>query len=544
MSKVAHYLQEHLVGEVIVSTDARRYFATDASILQVAPSVVVYPRGENDVRKTARFAWQLAERGRVIPLTARGLGSDTTGAALSSGLMVVFPAHMNRLLELNTKSNDVVVEAGANFGKLQQALHTHGRFLPPYPNSADYITVGGALANNASGEKSLKYGDMRSFAKSLRVVLANGEVIVTGRLSKRELNKKLGLATFEGEIYRSLDTLLEENRAAIEKVGHKVAKNNTGYLLDGIKHKDGSIDITPLMVGSQGTLGIITEATLDIEAYNPQTTLIVATFDDLQKAQDAILDLREMSDIPSAIELVDGNLLQQVQELNPHLLKDVMKPPFPAIVLVVEFDNGDRQIKKARKRAQKIIDKYATSSQTATDPEEQQKLWKVRQTSSIFMAHNEGLLRALPIVDDAIVPVQRLREHLEGIYALFKEHNLPVAVWGHAGEGIIHVQPKLNIGQVGDRQKAFRLMNEYFKLVHSLGGVTGADSGDGRLHAPYLEAQVGAEMYGILQKVKKIFDPYDILNPGVKFGTSMDDLKSMVRQDYGHDHRYDYLPRS
>src|ERR1019366_7111129 len=159
MSKVAHYLQEHLVGEVMTSTDARRYFATDASILQVAPALVAYPRNENDIRKTARFSWQLAERNRVIPITARGAGTDQAGAALSSGILLVFTAHMNRILELDTKANTVTVEPGINYGKLQQTLHTHGRFLPPYPASLEYSTIGGAIANNATGEKSIKYGD-------------------------------------------------------------------------------------------------------------------------------------------------------------------------------------------------------------------------------------------------------------------------------------------------------------------------------------------------------------------------------------------------
>src|ERR1019366_1342452 len=119
--------------EVITSTDARRYFATDGSILQLAPALIVYPRNENDIRKTARFSWQLAERGRVIPLTPRGFGSDQTGAAIGAGMVLVFPAHMNRVLELDTKAHTVAVEPGINYGKLQQTLHTHGRFLPSFP---------------------------------------------------------------------------------------------------------------------------------------------------------------------------------------------------------------------------------------------------------------------------------------------------------------------------------------------------------------------------------------------------------------------------
>lgn len=135
MSKVAHYLQEHLVGEVITSADARRYFATDHSIFTLTPALVVYPRNENDVRKTTRFTWQLAERGRVIPITARGAGTDQSGAALGSGIILAFPAHMNKILELDPKSGSVAVQPGVNYGKLQQTLFTHGRFLPPFPPS-------------------------------------------------------------------------------------------------------------------------------------------------------------------------------------------------------------------------------------------------------------------------------------------------------------------------------------------------------------------------------------------------------------------------
>ena len=545
MSKVAHYLQEHLVGEVMTGTDARKYFATDSSIFTLPPALVVYPRNENDVRKTARFTWQLAERGRVIPITARGAGTDQTGAAIGSGIMLVFPAHMNRILELDTKSNTVTIEPGINFGKLQQTLHTHGRFLPPYPASFEYSTVGGAIANNASGEKTIKYGDTRPYVQSLRVVLANGEVIETSRISKRELSKKLGLSTFEGEIYRQVDTLIEEQRQLIDRMQLNVTKNNAGYNLFDVKRKDGSFDLTPLMVGSQGTLGIVTEAILDTEAHNPKTTLQMASFDSLEQTQNAINELRAMSDGPSVIEMVDGNLLDMVQAQNPNQLKDVIQPPFPKVVLLVEFDSSnDRTLKKSVKKASKIFEKYAISLQTATEAEQQQQFWKVRHTSANVLGHNEGLVKAVPIINDAAVPPDQLRPFLEGIYKLFSELNLKIAVWGHAGDGNLHVQPQLNLGQVGDRQKAFRIMEEYYKLVVGLGGTLSAESSDGRLNTPYLEAFYGAEIFALLQKVKQIFDPYGTLNPGVKFGSSLDDIKAIIRPDFTLDHLYDHLPRS
>ncbi|MEK7059549.1 MAG: FAD-binding oxidoreductase [Patescibacteria group bacterium] len=543
MSKVAHYLQEHLVGEVMTSTDARRYFATDGSILQLAPALIAYPKSENDVRKTARFSWQLAERGRVIPIAARGSGTNQSGAALTSGILIVFPAHMNRILELDTKANTVTVEPGINYGKLQQALNTHSRFIPPYPASVEYSTIGGAIANNAVGEKSIKYGDTRNYIKSLRVVLANGEVIETKRLNKRELSKKLGLATFEGEIYRSLDTLLEEQHELLPQLERNTVRNNAGYQLYDIKRRDGSFDLTPLIIGSQGTLGIITEAVIATEPHNPQTTLIMAEFDSLEQVQNAVLELRDLPEKPSAIELVNANVLQQIHELNPNQLVEIIKPPFPAATLLVEFDNPERAVKKLTKKAIKIFDKYSKGVEVSTEPDRQQQLWKVRQAVSSLIGHNNGLLRAVPLFDGA-VPPDRLREYLEGVYSLMEVNTLKPAVWGHVGDGCLHLQPQLNLGQVGDRQKAFRLLNEYHKLVIGLGGTISSEAGDGRLRTPYLEAMYGPELYALLGKVKKIFDPYGTLNPGVKFDTSLDDVKAIIRNDYGLEHLYDHLPRS
>ncbi len=544
MSKVAHYLQEHLVGEVMTSVDARRYFSTDSSIFALPPALIVYPRNENDVRKTARFTWQLAERGRVIPMTARGSGTDQSGAALGSGIMIVFPAHMHRILELDTKANTVIVEPGINYGKLQQTLQTHQRFLPPYPASLEYSTVGGAVANNASGEKSVKYGDTRNYVQSLRVVLANGEVIDTGRLTKRELSKKLGMASLEGEIYRSLDTLLEENKQLVEKTHMNVTRNNAGYHLLDVRRKDGSFDLTPLIIGSQGTLGIVTEIVLDTEPYIPETTLMLATFDSLEQTQNAVLELRALPEMPSAIELVDGKLLDIVQSRNPNLLTEVIKAPFPSIVLLVEFDSSERQLKKILKRANKIFERHASSLHTETNPEKQQTYWKIRQASSSILAHNDGPSRAVPVIEDATVPPDQLRAYIEGVYALLEKNKLPLAVWGHAGDGTFRVQPQLDLAQVGDRQTAFRIMEEYYKLVISLGGTVSGERNDGRLRAPYVEQQYGPEIYDLFQKVKLIFDPYGTLNPGVKLGSTLDDVKALVRQDYGLDHLYDHLPRS
>jgi FAD/FMN-containing dehydrogenase len=545
MNKVAHYLQEHLVGEVMISEDARKYFSTDASIFAVTPLLVVYPRNENDIRKTTRFTWQLAERGRVIPVTPRGAGTDLSGAALGSGVIMAFPAHMNRIMELDSKSGVVTVEPGIVYGKLQQTLHTHNRFLPPFPSSFEYSTIGGAVGNNAAGEKSIKYGTTRDFVKRLRVVLANGEVIETRRFNKRELSKKLGLSTFEGEIYRNLDALIEENKELIKKLQPSTTKNAAGYALDLIKRKDGSFDLTPLFVGSQGTLGIVTEVSLETEVHNPNTTLIAAMFDDVQVAAQALQELRKLSELPSAMELVDENLLNFVNRTHPNMLRGVLEDPLPKIILLLEFDNAsDRMQKRMTKKATKILKKYQINFRLETDPHKKEELWKIRHSAAVVTAHSEGNSRAVPIIEDGIVPVERFSEFLSAVYDLFKRAGLEVAIWGHAGDANVHIQPFLDIGQVGDRQKAFKLMDEYYKLVIDMGGSTSGEHGDGRLRAPYLPALLGAEVYQVLQKTKKIFDPYGTLNPGVKIDVSLSDIKAQLRNNYSLDHLYDYLPRT
>jgi FAD/FMN-containing dehydrogenase len=545
MNKVAHYLQEHLVGEVMTGIDARKYFATDASIFTIPPAIVVYPRNENDVRKTTRFTWQLAERGRIIPVTARGAGTDQGGAAIGPGVILSFPAHLNRILEFDGKTGLVTIEPGINYGKLQQTLHTHNRFLPPFPASLEYSTVGGAIANNASGEKTVKYGDTREFVRSLRVVLANGEVIETKRLSKRELNKKLGLATFEGEIYRSLDALLDESKSLLKDFGPNVSKNAAGYALNDVKRKDGSFDLTPLFVGSQGTLGVVTEATLATVPHNPNTTLIAAFVDDLLVAEQIIADLRKLSEMPSAIEVVDNKLLEFVQAHNPNLLRGILSPPFPKLILLIEFDSvSERSQKRLTKKTTKILHKLQVSYQVETDPHKRDELWKLRHSASAVLAHTEGTARALPIIEDGIVPLDRFKEYIEGVYALFERYKLQAAVWGHAGNANLHIQPFLDLGQLGDRQKIFKLLEEYYAMVIELGGSTSGEHNDGRLRGPFLEKLYGPDVYDLFRKVKQIFDPYNTLNSGVKVNVAIDDIKPILRQEYSLDHLYQHMPRT
>lgn len=540
MSKVAHYLQEHLTGEVIASARVRNHFSTDGSIFKVLPSLVVYPKNENDVRKTARFCWQLAERGRVMPITARSAGTSQSGGAIGSGIIMNFAAHMNRILEYDGKSGTVTVEPGLNFGRLQQTLHTHGRFLPPYPDSLEVSSLGGAVADNSGGEKSLKYGQMLRYIKSMRVVLANGESIEVKKLNKRELGRKLGLSTFEGQIYRELDKLLEENKDTAAKTRLNVSKNTAGYNLADIS-QNGSFDLTPLLAGSQGTLGIITEATLATEPYNPASTLLVALFEDPQTAQDCIVEILSQSEPPSSIELVDKSVLEQADKLNPNMLAAVINKPLPNLVLFIEFDAANsRDQSRATAKAQKILDRNGASAKAESDSAAQEHLNKIRQAISAVMAHADGKL-PLPVIDDGVVPVEHLAELLEAVRQLLSKQHVTALVSGRGGDATLQIKPFLDLSEIGDVQRVFRLLDDYCKLVAKFGGSTSGENNDGRLRAPYLKDLYGDETYSLFQQVKKIFDPYDILNPGVKINVTVDDLKPLLRTEYTNPHLYQHL---
>src|SRR3989344_3414114 len=543
MSKVAHYLQEHLVGEVMTGADARRYFATDTSIFSVTPALVAYPRNENDVRKTARFSWQLAERGRIIPITPRGAGTDQSGAAIGSGIIMSFPAHLNRILEFDGKTGVVTVEPGINYGKLQQTLHTHGRFLPPFPSSIEFSTVGGAIANNAGGEKTIKYGSTSQYVKSLRVALANGEVIATKRLSRRELSKKMGLTSFEGEIYRSLDALIEENEEQIARgrQRHQLIHNRAGYNVFDVKTSAG-FDLTSLIVGSQGSLGIITEAIMKVVPHNPRTTvglISLSRLDDLGSILPAVMATK-----PSVVDMVNKAALAQVAKVNPNQLVGAIEEPKAAIHLFVEYDDIKESVaKKSAKRLKKLVGSVAAAVKITTDPSQQEAIWKLRQSVGTILTQPYGQSKALPVAEDVSLPLDKMIGFLHEAEQIYKTLELPPAFWGHAGSGVVRMSPILDLGQVGDRQKLFKLSEAIYELAIRLGGSITASAGDGRVRAPYLSWQYEPGVHGVMMQVKKIFDPLNILNPGVKTAT-LDDVKTLMRGDYNLGHHHQHLPRS
>lgn len=542
MPKIAHYLQEHLVGEVTDSMEVRRYFSRDSSILQITPSIIVYPANENDVRKAARFSWQLAQRGKILPITARGGGSDTSGAAIGSGIIMAFTAHMNRILALDPKKEFVTVEPGITFGSLQQTLYTHGLFLPPYPTSSAYATIGGGIANNSIGEKSIKYGDLGKYIEKLSVVLANGELIETGPISKRELNRKLGLTSLEGDIYRGIDALIEENQAVLndEKKRIQTKHNRAGYNLFDVKKK-GNFDLTPLFLGSQGTLGLVVEATLHLAEHNPAAELAILSINSLAELHDILPRLIELK--PSVCEMVNKDAVNEISRLNPNQLKGVLSNPSAEVHLILEFDDTKEAAqKKAIKQLTKLAEKTSSYLVIADTNEERERIHKFRRALATLFLHARGNAKAVPVAEDVSVPLDRLADFLNRVNEVYGMAQLQPAIWGHAGDGVVRMQPVLDLAQLGDRQKLFKLKDMIYDSALTMGGSISASAGDGRIRAPYLGNVYGSEVRQLMIRTKRIFDPAGILNPGVKTA-SLDEIKAMLRSEYSHA-RHEHLPYS
>jgi FAD/FMN-containing dehydrogenase len=541
MDKVARYLAEHIAGEVVNDSKVREIYSHDASILQIHPSAIVYPRTLDDLQKILRFSYRLAEKGVNVPITARGGGTDQTGAAIGEGLIIVFPAHMSKLFELDVKSGQVQVEAGMNFKTLQEVLYTHGLYLPVFPTSYKLATIGGAIANNASGERSIKYGNMRDHVGQLEVVLSNGEIIETGRLNKAELSQKKGLPGLEGEIYRQLDGLISDNKELIAGLAKGKISTNVGYALDKIKYQDGSFDLTPLLVGSQGTLGIISQAILFAQPKAPTSTLMAAAVSsgDLQPLINQLIELQ-----PSMIDLVDETVFELAEKITGRNTYKVLSSKLPEVALLLEFDDrNDAKRKKSVKKAEKILTEFKAKSIKAEEQDEKEEILALRHiTSAITHANFAGKV-ALPLIEDAILPVENVAKLIKSAKALAKHKHIEVAIWGHVGSGHLTVMPFVDLQRLEGRQSIIGLMENYYDQVQKLGGVISGARADGRIRAPFAEKQVGKEVRELFSKVKEIFDPRGILNPEVKLGTDVRDLIKRLRSDYNLRHLSDHQPR-
>ncbi len=542
MTEIGTYLQEHVEGEVSLSPSVREAMSRDGSILKLKPDMVIYPKTTNDIRKVTRFSWQLAERGHVLPITARGGGSDQTGAAIGKGIVLSLPAHMNRIFEYEPKQQLVRLQPGVMGSTLAAALDLQGVGIPALPSSLNYSTLGGAVANNANNIVSGKYGFMSEWIDQLEVVLANGEVIQTGRISKRELSHKKGLGTLEGEIYREIDNIIEENKDLVEGLALRANRTSAGYTSIGfVKQRDGSFDLTPLFVGSQGTLGIITEMILKTSPLNQQRSVIVASFDNTETARDVIEAIAH--ETPVFLEYFDSRLFKQAEQKGEHFnFLEEAGFEVKAVLLIGFDDENARARNKHLKKVGKLLSTVGAWYQSEEDEAAEERmavrsalLWVTSQSTVDFGEPT--------IFDGAYVPSESFSVFETGVKALAKEYGMQLPIYGQELSNLYYIWPPLQLNKIGDRQKVIKLLDDYARLIQKVGGELVGVAAEGRLKARFaLLAGFEQEVLDIFTAIKTVFDPYNMLNPGVKQVLEMKQLVPMIQADYKSPALPDFIP--
>ncbi len=533
MSKVAQYLNEHLQGEVTTADAVRERFATDASILKIVPDMVAYPRSTSDVRKIARFSWQLAEKGHKLPITTRGGGSDQTGAAIGSGVIVNMLAHMNALYELDPKQKLVRLQPGMTFGALNDALSLHGLTVPCYPASAAYSTVGGAIANNASGVHADKYGSTREWVKQLEVVLANGDVIQTGRISKRDLNRKKGQQDFEGEIYRGIDTILTDHAELINSIAVDVP-DNIGYNIVDVERKDGSVDLTPLFVGSQGTLGIVSEVIMKAIEVSREPLVGAIAFASHDAARDGLDVLRQLR--LTSLEVLDGRLFEAAiaeGKRYPFYTEARGEGDVAAVVVFEADDHSGRAKKHIAKKVAKLFDgDDSVTVAIEKTSEGVEALRALRAVTAVTTGAHKADISTPPILDGAYIPPERFEDFAKAVAELESKYHVQLALFGHAGQSVYYARPQFDLAKVSERQKLFKVLNDWSLAVAAHGGHLVAESAEGRVKAAFAYRDLDDELKKLIEAIRTVFDPQGTLNTGVKQAADLKTIAGALRSDY------------
>lgn len=529
MSKVAAYLQGHITGEVITRRDVRELYSRDGSVLERMPEMVVYPRSTNDIRKALRFAWQLAEKGHTLPVTARGLGTNATGAAIGSGISLVLPRYMDRIFEFDSKQKLVRLQPGVSVRALQNALRLHGSAIPPLGDGNG--SVGGEVATNSTTRLELKYGRVDQWVNKLEVVLDTGDVIQTGKISKRELGKRKGWQGREGDIYRGVDAILEEHSALISSIRKGEIMVQGGYpSIADVESKDGSVDLTPLFIGSQGTLGIITEMIMKTFFVPNETARAVALFTSAEKARDAVDELAKAN--PAYIEYFDGRYLAAATEQG-NLYDWLGEKPASAAILTFGFDEFNeharmRQLKKAVKLLSKLDSEAVIVTSEKTDVDTLETIRGIIDAVAMPALHADHIGPLL--IDGFYLPLGRFEEFQGALKALETSLHIELPLYGSPLTGYYSIRPTLSLQKVGDKQKILKIIDQLNALVAQFDGKL-VSGGEGKLLSRFARANWSEEYQTMTEKIRTLFDPHGILNPEVKSAGDLRDLVAHLRSD-------------
>lgn len=523
-------------GEVESDATTRAKYSRDASLFKVVPQAIAFPRNAEDVMALVRFVNANAHLG--MSLTARAAGTDMSGGPLTESLVVDYMRHMNAIRSVSYGS--AITEPGVYYRNFEKALAAQDFLLPSYTASKDLCAVGGMVANNSGGEKTLRYGKTADYVRRLNVVLSDGNSYVLRPLNSLGLREKMRQADFEGGIYRDMYQLVTENAAILARAKPRVSKNSAGYALWDIW--DGTtFDLTRLFSGSQGTLGMITEIEFRTVRPKKHSRLLVMFLNDVVSLGDIVASALAYK--PESFESYDNHTLwlglrymffRFGLRFIPEALMIAKNGGFPKLVLLLEFtgDSEKETLVQARQTMAGLAH-FKCAMRITGSARDAEKYWAIRRESFSLLRTKIKGRQTAPFVDDIIVPPACLPQFLPELNALFAPYkaDMTYTIAGHAGDGNFHIIPLMDLSSLRARQIIPVLADAVYALVMRYKGSITAEHNDGIVRTPYLEQMYGKEVCALFAKTKHIFDPENIFNPMKKVGGTKEYAFSHIRTE-------------
>lgn len=503
-SQIQEDLRGILAGEVSCDPATLQLYASDASIYQIAPLAVVRPKSTADVCACVEYA-----REHRLPLHARGAGSGLAGESLGAGMVLDFSRHLRRILWF--RDGQVRVQPGVTLAQLTAYLAVRGRRFPPDPANGAVTTMGSVAAINGGGSRSLQFGLAGNFLPGLEAVLSDGKAIECGEEPLTALPDE-PYPSRKREIIGEVADLVRRHAEQIAR-GRPLSRfNRCGYNVFDIL-TDRTLDLARLLVGSEGTLGLITELTVETVPLPPSRALAILLFDRLETAAKTALQLLESQ--PSACDLLDRRLLSLARDQDPRY--ELLIPPTAEAALLVEQEGTADAT--AAERLEKTLAKAGTTAARrfdfwmATEPDDVEFLWRIARRVSPMLFRLKGPTRPVPFIEDLAVPPAEMPAFLVRLQNIFKRHQVTFSLFAHAGHGQIHVRPFLDPTDPEHVRTLRNLAGEVYREVLEIRGTISGEHGTGLSRTAFLPLQYG-ELYATFREIKRIFDPHHLFNPG------------------------------
>jgi FAD/FMN-containing dehydrogenase/Fe-S oxidoreductase len=504
-----HALRKRLAGEVRFDDMSRWLYSTDASIYQIEPVGVVIPK----VAEEVDAAFEVA-REHGVPVLARGGGTSLAGQTVGHAVVIDFSKYLNRVLEINPEERWARVQPGVVLDQLNAAVRPHGLLFGPDTATSNRANLGGMIGNNSAGARSILYGMTADHVPSLKALLSDGTTVTLEALDSRQLSAKLKADGLEGEIYRAVQRIVQEHRVEIVRRFPKILRRVSGYSLDAFVDAD-SFNLAKLIVGSEGTLAIVTEARLNLLPRPSHRALGVIHFHDLFAALEAVNPIVELK--PSAVELIDRKILEITRRTVEHARRLTFVEGDPDALLLVEFQ-GDTASEVAAKveELSRFCERqrFGYAMVRALSEQEQANIWYVRKAGAALVFKIRGERKPIAFVEDTAVAPERLPEYIRRFDAIVREHDTEAAIYAHASVGCLHIRPLINVKLPAEVEKMRSIAEQVSELVVEFGGAMSGEHGDGLARSQWNERLFGSELYQAFREIKQAFDPRGLLNPG------------------------------